>query len=216
MAASGIWANGRKLWIRNLYVLIIGFAAVWFETLGKRQSFCLSYSISVMQNTAVLFKDSSWISISEFIQVFLAKVAAMGPLKAVLRWSGMGNAHGRAACPFTCSLQLLVACVGPWHQLLPQTDISTFHFPYTSPGICPSPVCSLINIMIKNIMVINYNTKQLLVPNWLNFYGPAPEAHILGIPAYCDSSFKTTRDRNINPVKLLLIQNFISPVCCYL
>lgn len=141
---------------------------VWFETLDKWQTFCLSYSTSVMWNTAALFKDSSWASISEFIQVFLAKVAAMGPQKAVLRWSTMGSAHGRAVCASTCLLQLLVAYAGPWHQLLPQTE--TFHA-FTPPlvSVCPSPACSLINIMIKNMMVIKYNTKQLLVTNSLIF-----------------------------------------------
>lgn len=139
----------------------------------------------------------------------------MGPLKAVLRWSRMGSAHGRAVCLPTCLLQLLVSYARPWHQLLPQTE--TFHA-FTPPlvSVCPSTACSLINIMIKNMMVIKYNTKQLLLTNWPNFHVPAPKALILGIPALCDSSFKTSRDRNINPVKLLLIQNFISPVCCYL
>lgn len=125
------------------------FAAGLIWNFGQK-AFCLSYSISLMRNTAGFIKDSSWVSISEFIQLFLAKVAAMAPLKAVLTGSGMGKAHGRrAACPSTCSLQLPVVCAGPWHQLLPQTE--TLHSPYTP---LVSPACSLINIMIKNMMVV--------------------------------------------------------------
>lgn len=129
---------------------------------------------------------------------------------AEMEWNGQCSWKG-------CVSVHLFSC------LLPVQGFSCSHKPghfifltLSLVSICPSPACSLINIMIKNMMVIKYNTKQLLVTNWLNFYIPAPKAHIRGIPAYCDSSFKTSRDRNINPVKLLLIQNFTSPLRCYL
>lgn len=80
----------------------------------------------------------------------------------------------------------------------------------------PSPAHSLIKTVIANMTAIKCNTKPLLVMNCFHFHVLDPKPHILGILAYCDTSFKTNRDRNLNPVKFFQIQNFISPIWCYL
>lgn len=89
--------------------------------------------------------------------------------------------------------------------------------PYTSPiSARPSPPCRLVSITTANLMVIKYNTKHLWVMNYFRTCGLDPVPHRLGILAHWHSSFKTSRGRNLNPVKLFGIQNFISPLWCYL
>jgi len=39
-----------------------------------------------------------------------------------------------------------------------------------------------------------------------------PKAQVVHTLAYCDNSFKTSRDRNLNPVKLFQMQNFTFPI----
>lgn len=131
--SGSIWANGRKLWIRNLWVLITGFAAGLIWNLGQQAVFLprlfrlhnVKYSCTLQRPFMSFYSWVYW--------GLPCQRGCNGPLKAVLRCSGMGNAHGRAVRPSSCSLQLFVACAGPWHHLLPLTE--TFHFPYTSSGL---------------------------------------------------------------------------------
>lgn len=129
----------------------------------------------------------------------------MGPPKAPLRrWSEWAMLAERPC-----------VCLSVLTPLLWQTQPAQALTPLLA-SARPSPAHSLIKTVIANMTAIKCNTKPLLVMNCFHFHVLDPKPHILGILAYCDTSFKTNRDRNLNPVKFFQIQNFISPIWCYL
>lgn len=123
--SGSIWANGRRLWIRNSWVLITGFTTGLISNLGQVTVFLpellklwnMKYSWTPQTQLASF---CFWV-----FQPFLANEAAMGPLKAPLRrWSEWATlAEGP---------RVRLSVLTP---LLWQTQDSSG--PYSSPGLHP-------------------------------------------------------------------------------